>query len=490
MPAVLFSSADPFHVSAEPASAVLTTQPPSACQGDFDFDLLLKYDLPVPRYTSYPTAPRFTPEVPAGRLLEALAGDTSDTTRHASLYFHLPFCESRCWFCGCTTVITKRQDLADTYLDHLELELGLLRPWLHSAQRVSQLHFGGGSPTFLSPAQIRRLGDMIHARHTLADDAEVSVEIDPRRLTPAQARAYYGLGCRRASLGVQDTDPRVQLAIHRIQPLEQTRAAFDLLRATGYKSISIDLIYGLPYQTEASFARTLAEVLALQPDRLAVFSYAHVPWLKPAQRILERDQALLSPEAKIRLLALAINTLTAAGFVHIGMDHFARAEDELTTALHTRKLQRNFQGYSTRAGTSIHAFGVSAISQTERSYRQNTRDLPAYQDALAAGRAPLERGLLLTDEDLRRRRIIMGLMCERRLDFGPLSVEFGRNFAATYAAELASLDDLVADGLVLRTPAGIELTPSGVLLVRVVAARFDTHLPAENSRANRFSRAL
>ena len=484
MPAVLLP---PAHASVLPRPPVASTAPKSS---DFDFDLLRKYDLPVPRYTSYPTAPRFTPEVPAARLLEALAEDTRDTSRPASLYFHLPFCESRCWFCGCTTVITKKHGLADTYLDHLELELDLLRPWLHSAQRVSQLHFGGGSPTFLAPAQIRRLGDMIHARHTLADDAEVSVEIDPRRLTPAQAQAYYDLGCRRASLGVQDTDPRVQLAIHRIQPLEQTRAAFDLLRATGYKSISVDLIYGLPYQTEASFARTLAEVLALQPDRLAVFSYAHVPWLKPAQRILERDQALPTPEAKIRLLALAIHTLTAAGFVHIGMDHFARADDELTTALRTRKLQRNFQGYSTRAGASIHAFGVSSISQTERSYRQNTRELPAYQDALAAGLAPLERGLLLTDEDLRRRRIIMGLMCERRLDFGPLSVEFGLNFAATYATELASLDDLVADGLVLRTPAGIELTPSGVLLVRVVAARFDAHLPAESSRANRFSRAL
>jgi oxygen-independent coproporphyrinogen-3 oxidase len=455
-----------------------------------DLDLLEKYDRPAPRYTSYPTAPLFTPDTPAADLLESLRADSADPSRPASLYFHLPFCETRCWFCGCTTVITKKRDLADAYLDDLERELDLLRPWLNPAQRVAQLHFGGGSPTFLSPEQITRLGRMIHERHALAPDAEVSVEIDPRRVSPAQARAYFDLGCRRASLGVQDTDPRVQMAIHRFQPFAQTREAFQLLRDTGFTSLSVDLIYGLPYQTPSSFARTLDEVLSLQPDRLAVFSYAHVPWMKPAQRILERDRALPSPPEKLRLFALALGKLAAAGYVHIGMDHFARADDELTRALRAGTLQRNFQGYSTRAGASIHALGMSSISQTERSYRQNTRDLPAYRAQLAAGRLPIERGLLLSDEDLRRRRIIMGLMCERRLDFAALSTELGLDFAATYERELASLDDLAADGLLRRSPAGLTLTASGVLLMRIVAARFDAYLARENTPDNRFSRVL
>jgi oxygen-independent coproporphyrinogen III oxidase len=470
--------------------------PPHACSPsidvvpDLDLNLLRKYDRPAPRYTSYPTAPVFSPLVPVDSLLESLRAESADDSRPASLYFHLPFCESRCWFCGCTTVITKRRFAADEYLDDLERELGLLRPWLNPAQPVTQLHFGGGSPTFLSPDQIHRIGRMIHARHRLAADAECSVEIDPRRLAPGQARAYFELGCRRASLGVQDTNPRVQLAIHRVQPFAQTRDAFQLLRDTGYTSISVDLIYGLPYQTAESFARTLEEVLSLQPDRLAVFSYAHVPWIKPAQKILERDRALPSAEEKLRLFVLALRTLTAAGFVHIGMDHFARADDELALALRSGTLQRNFQGYSTRAGASIHAFGMSSISQTGRTYRQNLKELPAYRAAIAAGRPPVERGLLLSDEDLRRRRVIMALMCERRLDFATLSAEFGFDFAAAYAAELASLDDLVADGLVRRTPAGVELTPSGVLLVRIVAARFDAYLAREASPQTRFSRAL
>jgi oxygen-independent coproporphyrinogen-3 oxidase len=455
-----------------------------------DFDLLRKYDQPVPRYTSYPTAPQFTPATPAADLLAALQADTADSTRPASLYFHLPFCESRCWFCGCTTVITRRHAAADPYLDDLERELDLLRPWLNPAQAITQLHFGGGSPTFLNPRQIERLGALIHSRHSLDPAAECSVEIDPRRLTPEQALAYHALGCRRASLGVQDTDPRVQIAIHRYQPFEQTRRAFELLRETGYTSISVDLIYGLPYQTPASFARTLEEVLRLRPDRLAVFSYAHVPWLKPAQRILERDRALPSPDEKLRLFALALRTLTAAGYIHIGMDHFARADDELARALRAGTLQRNFQGYSTRAGASIHAFGMSSISQTGHSYRQNTRDLSAYREQLAAGRLPLERGLVLGEEDLRRRRIIMALMCGRRLDFPALSAEFGRDFASAYAGELASLDDLAADGLLVRRPDSIELTPTGVLLVRVVAARFDAYLEAGRAPDKRFSRAV
>ncbi len=450
-----------------------------------DLELLRKYDLPGPRYTSYPTAPQFTESVPSTDLLADLQEESRDPSQPVSLYFHLPFCESRCWFCGCTTVITRRQDLADTYLDTLERELDLTRPYLNPAQPVTQLHFGGGSPTFLAPKAIRRLGEIIHSRHRLAPDAEVSVEIDPRRLTPDQAQAYADLGCRRASLGVQDTDPRVQLAIHRVQPIEQTRAAITWLRDAGYTSIGIDLIYGLPYQTLDSFARTLDEVIALKPDRLAVFSYAHVPWMKPAQRILERDNALPAAELKLKLFLLALRRLTEAGYVHIGMDHFARPDDELAVALRSGRLQRNFQGYSTRAGAAIHAFGMSSISQTAGSYRQNTRDLALYQAAIAEGRLPIERGLLLTPEDRRRRQIIMALMCERRLDFDSLSKRLNLDFALTYASELDSLADLTADGLLVRDESGFTVTPTGVLLIRVIAMRFDAYLSRGTQRFSR-----
>lgn len=457
-----------------------------------DFELLRKYDLPGPRYTSYPTAPQFreTDAAASAALLEALEEENADPARPVSLYFHLPFCESRCWFCGCTTVITKRHDLADAYLAALARELDLLRPWINPAQPVSQLHFGGGSPTFLSPDQIRRLGESIRSRHVFAPDAEISVEIDPRRLSREQARAYAGLGCRRASLGVQDTDPRVQIAIHRVQPLAQTRDAIAVLRDEGYRSIGVDLIYGLPYQTEETFARTLDEVIALSPDRLAVFSYAHVPWIKPAQKILERDQALPSPETKLRLFLLALGKLTAAGYVHIGMDHFARPDDELSVALRSGALQRNFQGYSTRAGASIHAFGMSSISQSEGAYRQNTRELARYQQLVSAGALPIERGVVLTPEDRRRRRIIMTLMCERRLDHAALSRRLGLDFAKTYAREIASLDDLVADGLLAPTPAGHNVTPLGALLIRVIAMRFDAYLASPSAAPARYSRTV
>lgn len=472
---------------AAPTSATSAAPPPTTAASPLtlDFALLQKYDRPGPRYTSYPTAPKFVPLADPSIVLDEIARENQDADRPLSLYFHLPFCETRCWFCGCTTVITRRASAADDYLDHLERELDLMRLWRNPARRVTQLHFGGGSPTFLAPAAIRRLGEMIHARHQFTRDAEISVEIDPRRLTPAQARAYHDLGCRRASIGVQDTDPRVQLAIHRVQPVAQTREAVALLRDTGYTSIGVDLIYGLPYQTEASFASTLDNVIALRPDRLSVFSYAHVPWIKPAQKILERDRALPSPELKLRLFNLALRTLTAAGLVHIGMDHFARPDDELAVAARTDRLHRNFQGYSTRAGASLHSFGVSAISQTERTYHQNLRELPDYQAALAAGRSPIDRGLFLTDEDLRRRQIIMRVMCDRHLDFADLSARLGLDFEKTYVAELASLDDLAADGLIERRAGGLNITALGAVLRRIIAMRFDPQLATDATRYSR-----
>ena len=437
-----------------------------------DLDLIRKYSIPGPRYTSYPPATRFTEKLEEVGLDAAIAADNL-AGGPLSLYFHLPFCESRCWFCGCTTVITRRRGSAAEYLDDLEREMRLMSARLDRRRPVTQIHFGGGTPTFFPPDELRRLGALIRSHFTVAADCEFSVEIDPRRLTAGHVLALRDIGARRASLGVQDTNPAVQLAIHRIQPHAQNEQAFAWLRSAGFESINVDLIYGLPLQTPASFAATIGDVLALQPDRLSVFSYAHVPWIKPAQRIFDQRAQLPDAAAKLAMFGVAHEMLTASGYLDIGLDHFARPDDELALALREGTLHRNFQGYSTRGGASLYGFGISSISATADIYFQNAKTIPDWCAALDAGRLPVERGLRLTPEDRRRRRIIMALMCERRLDFRSLSEALGVDFAATYAGELGSLDDLEADGLVRRTGTGVEVTRAGVPLLRVIAMRFD-----------------
>ena len=439
-------------------------------------ELVRKYNIPGPRYTSYPTAPQFSKAVDREALRREIAEDNEDAARPLSLYFHLPFCESLCWYCGCNTVITRRRSSAGEYVDLLCQELALTAPLLNTARPVTQLHFGGGTPTFLPPAEIDRLGRAIHSVFKFAPDAEISVEIDPRRLTKEHVEAYRRLGCNRASLGVQDTNPEVQIAIHRWQPLAQTAQAIEWLRAAGYQSVSVDLIYGLPLQTPESFAKSLDEIIALNPDRLAVFSYAHVPWLKPAQKIFDDRQQLPSTEAKLAMLTRATSALTAAGYVHIGMDHFARPDDELATAHAEGTLYRNFQGYTTRAGASLYGFGMSSISQTDGSFRQNHKDLAAYERTLAAGELPLERGFLLSAEDKNRRALVMEIMCRSRVDFTTLSRRLGFDVGEAYATEIATLIDLEADGLVKCDAEGFEITPTGELFRRIIAMRFDEYL--------------
>ena len=456
------------------APSLTTGTPPAAAE--FDLELVRKYNVPGPRYTSYPTAPQFTETTPTGALVEAIGRDNQDAGRPLSLYFHLPFCETLCWFCGCTTVITLKRDAAADYVDFLGRELTLMQRLLNADRRVAQMHFGGGTPTFLPPAVIRRLGDAIHSRFKFGNASENSVEVDPRRITRDHVRAFRELGCNRASLGVQDTNPEVQLAVHRLQPMDVTRQAFDWMRDEGYHSISVDLIFGLPRQTADSFARTIDDVLTLRPDRLAVFSYAHVPWIKPSQRIFEKQANLPSTEEKLKMLSIAVGKLTAAGMVYIGMDHFARADDELAVAQREGTLQRNFQGYSTHAGASIYGFGMSSISQTGDSYRQNLKELPDYYAALDANRLPFERGLILSEEDRTRRQVIMRIMCDRRIDYADLSRRLGVDFAAKFAHEIASLADLEADGLLRRTLEGFVVTGVGALLIRIIAMRFDAYL--------------
>ncbi len=439
-------------------------------------DLLRKYSGPAPRYTSYPTANHFSADVAAFDPTTLIRDDNRPGAGPLSLYVHLPFCQQRCWFCGCTNVITTKQSAADAYLDDLEREIALTRRLIDPARTVTQFHLGGGTPTFFSAEQLRRLGAMFHAAFTFDAEAEIGVEIDPRHLEPGQVAALSELGARRASLGVQDTDPAVQAAIHRVQPPALNERAFTLLRNAGFTSINVDLIHGLPLQTVSTFARTLDDVLGLAPDRLSVFSYAHVPSLKPAQRVFDRTGVLPDLNEKLRMQILARERLLAAGYVDVGMDHYARPDDELAVAVRERALHRNFQGYSTRAGASVYGFGISAISSTPDGYRQNQKSLPAYREALAREELPVVRGWRMSAEDRRRQTIIMRVMCERRLDFAVLSREFGLDFATAYAAELSSLADLEADGIVQTDAQGLWVTDVGLPFVRVAASRFDAYL--------------
>lgn len=452
-----------------------------------NLDLVRKYNQPGPRYTSYPPATRFAPSFAKEAFLERIRQNNETNTDNLSLYFHLPFCRSLCWYCGCTTIITTQQKKSAAYLRLIDAEMQVMRGRLNPDRKVVQLHFGGGTPTFLLPDELRELGWMIRRRFDIAPDAEFGVEIDPRRLTEDHITALREIGVNRVSLGVQDHNPEVQIAVHRIQPREVTERAIYWARKAGIQMVNIDLIYGLPRQTPESFARTLDEIITLKPDRLAVFSYAHVPWIKPSQKILETEN-LPNAETKLQLLKLTIEKLTLSGFGYIGMDHFAKPDDELTIAQKNKTLQRNFQGYSTRGNTDIYSFGISSISQAADAYWQNHKDLLVYSEALSRGEAPIERGYVLNEDDIVRRKTIMRLMCDLELDYAELSRQTGVNASEYFANEIASLADLEADGLVQRSATGLKITSAGRLFIRNVAMRFDAYLPRQAER--RFSQTV
>ena len=452
-----------------------------------DLDLVKKYNVAGPRYTSYPPATKFTDDV-SWSDLDARIEANNRSARDLSVYFHIPFCETLCWFCGCTTVITLNHDKGADYIGYLGREVEKMSSRLNPGRKAVQLHFGGGSPTFLRPDEIRRLGGIIHSHFAFSPEIEASVEVDPRRLTRDHLVALREIGFNRASMGVQDFDPRVQEAIHRIQPPAMTRQAVDWMRELGFASINLDLIYGLPHQTPESFDKTLDLALEMRPDRLALFSYAHVPWIKPAQKILE--QKILPPaETKLEVLKLVIEKLTADGrYVYIGMDHFARPDDELAVAQRHKRLQRNFQGYSTRSGSDIYAFGMSSISQIPDAYWQNEKELPKYREAVDAGRLPWSRAYFVTDEDKIRRETIMRVMCDLSLDFAAMSQKLGIPFERHFEKELAALAPFAADGLVKRNADGLEVTGVGRLFIRNIAMCFDNTLAPVGER--RHSRTI
>lgn len=451
---------------------------------EVDIDLIRKYDVPGPRYTSYPTAPHFREDLPKEVVEEAIRANNQSGAGPLSLYFHIPFCETLCWYCGCTTVIGKNKDRTARYLEALDHEMRRKSAWIHPDREVVQVHFGGGSPTYLSPGQIRWLGLRIKEYFKLSEEAEIAVEIDPRRLTRDHVRALREAGFNRASLGVQDNNEKVQQAINRIQPPEMTAQVVRWLRDEGFRSINVDLIYGLPHQSVASFAQTLDEVLRLEPDRFAVYTYAHIPWMKPAQKLLERE-SLPGPEEKLAIQKYIVEHLTSKGYRYIGMDHYAREDNELALAQESGTLRRNFQGYSTLAGVDIYSFGMSGISQIDDLYLQNPKELAEYMEAVYEEDFPIYKAYLLSEDDQIRRGFIMALMCNGRIDFRSLSEELGVDVGTYFHEDLASLDELIDDGLIAVETDWLEVTDRGRLLLRNICMPFDGHLQRGKGRYSR-----
>ena len=448
------------------------------------FDRRLIASLPAngPRYTSYPTADRFhdafrQPEY-QNTLRDTLAGQPE---KPLSLYLHIPFCNTICYYCGCNKIITKDKTRADEYLNYLEKEMALLAPHLGGRHPLAQLHFGGGTPTFLSDDQLERVFAMIREHFQLLDDGEYSIEIDPRKVGTATIGHLGRLGFNRMSVGIQDFDPKVQAAVNRIQSVEETREVIEAARGCGFKSVSVDLIYGLPHQTLSSIETTFDTVLSLAPDRLALYHYAHLPHIFKPQRRIDTN-AVPSSEEKLDILQYAVRRLDAEGYVFIGMDHFAKPDDELAIALKEGRLQRNFQGYSTYADCDLVAVGVSAIGKVGDTYSQNERDIEKYYAALDAGQLPVMRGYHLDRDDLLRRNIIQDLMCRFALDFADYAAETEVPFARYFAAELADLQQLAQLGLLKISDNRIEVSAKGRFLIRNIAMVFDRYLRHSETR--------
>lgn len=446
----------------------------------FDAATLRRYDRPGPRYTSYPTAPQFGQQFNEATLREHIQRSNAwPIPQPLSLYVHVPFCFSPCFYCGCNRIITRDLSRARPYLERLQREIAMLGPLFDSNREVVQVHLGGGTPNFMRPADIGALLQTASRHFRLSGSAErdFSIELDPRHVQAGDIGHYARLGFNRASLGVQDFDPEVQRAVNRMQSVDETLQVIDACRAEGFLSVNVDLIYGLPRQTIEGFARTLDTVLASRPDRLAVYSYAHLPAMFKAQRQIE-DADLPGNEAKLNLLALAVEKLSAAGYGYIGMDHFALPDDDLARAQQLGTLQRNFMGYTTHADCDLIGFGMSAISHIGDSFSQNARDLPGWQRAIDSGHLPVWRGRHLDFDDVLRGEVIQQLMCQGRIDMPAIEARFAIDFPSYFAAGLAQLRPLAADGLVTVTARSIEATARGRLLLRVIAMCFDRYLDA------------
>jgi oxygen-independent coproporphyrinogen-3 oxidase len=455
-------------------------------------DLLRRFDAPGPRYTSYPTADRFVETFGAVEAAQALsqrapAGPTANGAP-LSVYVHIPFCESVCYYCACNKVITRHHERAGDYLDALEAELSLVVAQLGSRQPMSQLHFGGGSPTFLSDDELERVTRTLNAAFAATPDMEMSIEVDPRTVSHARLARLRQMGFNRISFGIQDFDPAVQQAVHRIQPFDSVRLLMQSARALGFASINADLIYGLPMQTSESFARTIEQIGQLRPDRIALYAYAHLPARFKPQRRIVAEQLPSAPQ-RVDMLGNAIAGFLSRGYDYIGMDHFALAEDALAVARRQGRLQRNFQGYSTQPDCDLVALGVSAIGRIGTTYYQNAKSLPEYYAAVQQARLPVVRGFALSADDELRRTVIMALMCQGRVDFAAIESAHRVDFRATFADELERLQAFAQAGLVEIGAGAVSVTASGWFLVRAIAMVFDRYLREDRPR-ERFSKVV
>ena len=449
-------------------------------------ELLWRYNVPGPRYTSYPTAPEWSDAFGPADFESALSASNT-SGRPLSIYMHLPFCERLCLFCGCNVIIKKNHDIALPYLETLKKEIALIAARVERSRHVVQFHWGGGTPTWFSPEQLEELFAFTKDHFIFASDAEIGVEIDPRATTIAHMEVLRRLGFNRLSMGIQDFNPQVQQAVRRIQPYEETKELFDACRALGFDSLNIDLIYGLPLQTVSSFVESVDKIIGMGPDRIAMFSYAHVPWMKKQQGALTR----WIPEGmeKFQIFRSGIGRFTGSGYHYIGMDHFARPDDELCAAQSSRTLHRNFQGYTTKAGSDLLGMGVTSISGVDCVYAQNYRGLEDYSASIKSGVLPVMRGTTLSDDDVIRRAAIGKILCHCVLDKKEFAAEHGIDFDGYFADEIARLGPLCADGLIELTPESIRVTLLGRIFIRNIGMVFDKYLYKPKDRPV-FSRTL
>ncbi len=456
---------------------------------NIDIDLIKKYDKPGPRYTSYPTAPHFNDGFNNEQYLSAIKENNSaDNKTPLSLYFHIPFCDTLCYFCGCNMIISNNRSRIGNYVDYIKKEILLLKKHLSDNRFVTQLHWGGGTPTHLTPAEITDLLSFINSNFNIASDIEASCEIDPRELTFEHLKALREGGFNRISMGVQDFTYKVQVAVNRIQPEDITRQAVEWIRKLKFESINLDLMYGLPHQTLETFSETLEKIIDISPNRIAVFNYAHVPWMKKHMELIKTED-LPTPDVKLQILKYTIETLTHAGYVFIGMDHFAKPDDELAIALNEKNLYRNFQGYSTQAGTDLYALGITSISQFGNIYSQNIKTEKEYFDKVDAGILPLAKGYLMSDDDVLRRDVIMSLMCDFELHFKVFEEKYKIDFKKYFAKGLENLKQFVPDNLVTLEDDSVKVTEMGRLLIRNIAMSFDAFLEDDKGKV-RYSRTV
>ncbi|OGV07282.1 MAG: oxygen-independent coproporphyrinogen III oxidase [Stygiobacter sp. RIFOXYC12_FULL_38_8] len=456
---------------------------------EINIDLIKKYDKPGPRYTSYPTAPHFTEAFTSEKYLDEIIRTNNQADQpELSLYYHLPFCDTLCYFCGCNMIITRNRDRIKEYIKYLKNEIDLLRTYITTGRKVAQLHWGGGTPTHLNPDEITDLISFINQSFEIKTDAEQGCEIDPRGLTKEHLAALRNGGFNRISMGVQDFNSDVQKAVNRVQPEDMTRQVVSWVRELGFQSINLDLMYGLPFQTIESFEKTVDATINISPDRIAVFNYAHVPWMKKHMNLINPDD-LPSAEDKLQILKMTIEKLTSAGYDFIGMDHFAKPTDELSIAQREKKLYRNFQGYSTHAGTDLYGMGITSISQVGKCYVQNKKREKEYFDSLNDQTLPIERGVYLTDDDILRRHVITKVMCDFELDFSDVEKSFKIEFENYFGSSLESMKDFIDDGLVKLSNRKLEVTQMGRLLIRNIAMNFDGYIERKEDKA-RYSRTV